>query len=221
MIYTDLTKLALRISFEAHKNQTDKSGLPYVYHPFHLAEQMDDEISTCVALLHDVAEDTSLTVDDLQAMGFPHEVTDALRLLTHRSGVPYLDYIEAIRQNPVAVRVKLADLAHNSDWSRLDVFDAKAQERLVKYDMARQLLHGWVKRSDIRTIRGFVTPCCDIKVPQDSRFCTFCGEPLNGGAACLMDWDDGFTAYFCRECGCSVPLRDRFCRYCGTPIVRR
>ena len=54
-------KKALRISFNAHKSQIDKSGMPYVYHPFHLAEQMDDELSTCVALLHDVVEDTDIT----------------------------------------------------------------------------------------------------------------------------------------------------------------
>ena len=57
MLYTNLTKKALKISFQAHKNQLDKSGIPYVYHPFHLAEQMDDEYSVCVALLHDVVED--------------------------------------------------------------------------------------------------------------------------------------------------------------------
>ena len=65
MIYTPLTKKALKISFKAHKDQVDKSGLPYVYHPFHLAEQMNDEYSTCVALLHDVVEDTDISLDDL------------------------------------------------------------------------------------------------------------------------------------------------------------
>ena len=81
MIYTKLTKAALRLCFEAHRDQVDKTGMPYVFHPFHLAEQMTDEITTAAALLHDVVEDTDYTLDDLTAMGFPKEVTDALAFL--------------------------------------------------------------------------------------------------------------------------------------------
>ena len=121
MIYTPLTKKALAISFNAHKNQTDKSGAPYVYHPFHVAEQMDDEYSTCVALLHDTVEDTDITLDYLKSEGFPDEVIDALALMTHDDDVPYMDYIEQLRGNPLACKVKIADLTHNSDLSRLDV----------------------------------------------------------------------------------------------------
>ena len=98
MLYTPLTKKALNISFIAHKNQVDKSGMPYVYHPFHLAEQMDDELSTCVALLHDVVEDTDLTLDELRRDGFPDEVIEALSLMTHSDDVPYLDYIGAMKE---------------------------------------------------------------------------------------------------------------------------
>ena len=87
MIYTQQTKKALKLCFEAHKDQMDKSGMPYVFHPFHLAEQMTDEITTIVALLHDVVEDTDFTLDDLQAMGFPTEAIYALRLLTDRRSV--------------------------------------------------------------------------------------------------------------------------------------
>ena len=65
MLYTSLTKKALTLCFEAHKDQVDKTGLPYVFHPFHLAEQMDDELSTVCALLHDVVEDTDITFGDL------------------------------------------------------------------------------------------------------------------------------------------------------------
>ena len=79
---------------------------------------MTDEVSVCVALLHDVVEDTGLTFADLERE-FPPEVTDALRLLTHEKGTDYFDYVRALRGNPVAVEVKLADLAHNSDESRL------------------------------------------------------------------------------------------------------
>ncbi len=140
MIYTALTKKALRISFEAHKNQTDKSGMPYVYHPFHLAEQMKDEYSTCVALLHDVVEDSGFTWNDLVEAGFPDEVTEAIGFMTHDKSVPYMDYVAAIKNNPIAREVKIADLRHNSDLSRLDTIDDKALERVEKYKKAIRLL---------------------------------------------------------------------------------
>ena len=136
MLYTALTKKALKISFDAHKNQVDKSGMPYVYHPFHLAEQMDDELSTCVALLHDVVEDTDITLDELRNDGFPNEVIEALSLMTHSDDVPYLDYVRVMKDNPIARKVKLADLAHNSDLSRLEIVDDKALERVNKYKQA-------------------------------------------------------------------------------------
>lgn len=140
MIYTELTKKALVISFNAHKNQVDKSGMPYVYHPFHLAEQMDDEYSTCVALLHDVVEDTNITIADLKSEGFPSEVINAIELMTHDDSVPYLGYVKIIKTNPIASKVKLADLKHNSDLSRLDVVDNKVLERVEKYKKAINIL---------------------------------------------------------------------------------
>lgn len=117
MVYTPLTSRAMRLAYEAHHGQTDKNGIPYIFHPIHLAESMDDEISCCAALLHDVAEDTDVTLEMLSEM-FPPAVMDALRLLTHSDDVDYFDYVRAIRTNPIAVKVKLADLAHNSDQSR-------------------------------------------------------------------------------------------------------
>ena len=140
MIYTEQTKKALKLCFAAHRDQVDKSGLPYVFHPFHLAEQMTDERTVIVALLHDVAEDTDYTLDDLRAMGFPAEAVDALALLTHDPAVPYLDYAAAIRQNPIARAVKLADLRHNSNLTRLDRVDDKAIQRAEKYLRAIRLL---------------------------------------------------------------------------------
>ncbi|MBR5825493.1 MAG: GTP pyrophosphokinase [Clostridia bacterium] len=142
MIYTSETKKALRLCFEAHKEQVDKSGMPYVFHPFHLAEQMQDEVTTVVALLHDVVEDTDYTIADLTDMGFSREVTDALSLLTHDDEVPYMDYVALIKNNPVAKAVKIADLKHNSDTTRLDVVDEKVMQRVEKYKKALALLEG-------------------------------------------------------------------------------
>ena len=142
MLYTDLTKKALKICFDAHKDQVDKAGIPYVTHPLHLAEQMPDETTTVVALLHDVVEDSDYTMDDIIAAGFPKEVTDALALLTHDEAVPYMEYVAALKENPVAKRVKLADLEHNSDLSRIDEITPKDIARIGKYQKAKALLLG-------------------------------------------------------------------------------
>lgn len=140
MIYTPKTKQALKLCFETHKNQVDKSGMPYVFHPFHVAEQMTDEASTIVALLHDVVEDTPYTLEDIAAMGFGDEVTDALALLTHDEAVPYLEYVAALRSNPIARAVKRADLMHNSDEGRMDEITPKDRARLQKYRAAWAIL---------------------------------------------------------------------------------
>ena len=121
MIYTNLTKKALKICFNAHINQVDKTGLPYVFHPFHLAEQMNSEDEVCVALLHDTVEDTDITFEDLINEGFNDNIISALKLLTHNDDTPYMDYIYKIKANPLARKVKLADLYHNSDLTRLDL----------------------------------------------------------------------------------------------------
>ena len=118
MIYTNLTKKALKICFNAHFNQVDKTGLPYVFHPFHLAEQMNKEDEVCVALLHDTVEDTDITFEDLINEGFNDNIISALKLLTHNDDTPYMDYIYKIKTNPLARRVKLADLYHNSDLTK-------------------------------------------------------------------------------------------------------
>ena len=140
MIYTKLTKQAIRLCFHAHADQVDKSGLPYLLHPLHLAEQMGDEITTVVALLHDVVEDTPYTLEDLQNMGYPEAVVEALALLTHDPAVPYMEYVARIGQNPVARAVKLADLRHNSDITRLDCVTHRDLDRVKKYRQAMQLL---------------------------------------------------------------------------------
>ena len=140
MIYTPITKKALKLCFEAHKEQVDKSGMPYVFHPFHLAEQMKTEETTVVALLHDLVEDTDYTIEDLMSMGFSKSITDAIALMTHTNDVEYMDYVREIKNNPIAKAVKLADLKHNSDLTRLDVADEKALSRREKYLKAIKLL---------------------------------------------------------------------------------
>lgn len=140
MIYTDLTKTALALSFELHKDQFDKSGLPYIFHPFHLAEQMSDEYSVCVALLHDVIEDTDTTIMDLRTYGFPDQVLDAIVVLTRSCDTDYFDYITKVKKNPLARAVKLEDLKHNMDMTRLKYPTQKDFRRLEKYKKAYAVL---------------------------------------------------------------------------------
>lgn len=138
MIYTELTIRAMDLAYQAHHGQYDKGGVPYIFHPIHLAEQMDDEISTCVALLHDTVEDTSVTLEQI-AREFPKEVADAVALLTHAENVEYFDYVRAIKANPIAVKVKLADLAHNGDPKRI-CNQGNSEKRNAKYAQARRIL---------------------------------------------------------------------------------
>ena len=212
MIYTELTKKAMKLCFEAHKDQTDKSGLPYVFHPFHLAEQMPDEITTAVALLHDVAEDAHITPDALAETGFPPAVTEAVDRLTRREGVPYLAYVAAVKSDPVAKTVKLADLRHNSDLTRLDAVTKEDLRRVEKYRQAMVLLES----PDPPEPRpGWQTDCCCVTVPQGSGYCPCCGRKIETHRDvpdALFDPED--TVWAC-ECGGSEPLEFLYCSRCG------
>ena len=115
MIYTDKTKKAIKLCFEAHAGQVDKSGIPYAHHPLHLAEQMQDEETTVAALLHDVVEDTDWTFDDLRNEKIPEEIIEALQLCTHDVSKDYFEYVQQIIDsgNMTAIHVKQNDLRHN------------------------------------------------------------------------------------------------------------
>ena len=134
MYYSDLVKKACVIMYDAHKNDLDKGGYPYVFHPFYLAAQMDDEGSVCTALLHDVIEDhgDKYSFEYLEKAGFSEAVIRALRLLTHEDGVPYMDYVRQLAKDPIARRVKLADLRHNTDTRRLNGVRPKKYEQYMQ-----------------------------------------------------------------------------------------
>lgn len=138
---TDL-ELASEIARRAHAGQKDRAGRDYVTHPQAVADMVETEIEKTVAMLHDVAEDTPFTLDSLRVL-FGDEIADALTLLTHEDGVEYMDYVAAIKGNKIAERVKLADLAHNMDLSRLGREPSDADlKRVRKYKAARELLLG-------------------------------------------------------------------------------
>lgn len=140
MIYTELTGKAMQVCFRAHRDQLDKGGMPYVFHPFHLAEQMTDENTVVTALLHDVVEDSNITLDMLKTMGFDGEIAEALRLLTRDPRISYMEYIESICANPIAKAVKIADLKHNSDLTRLPEVTSADLLRVEKYTEALKRL---------------------------------------------------------------------------------
>ena len=163
MIYTELTKKAMNIAYKAHDGQFDKCGFPYICHPIHLAESIIttlplyinndnnkdylkgipvDEYLTCVALLHDVVEDTDITIEDL-SKEFPFIVTQAVDLLTHRKGVDYFDYIYKIKSNFLARSIKILDILHNKNKDRESLIDEdqdKKDTRDEKYRKALRIL---------------------------------------------------------------------------------
>lgn len=139
MINTKLTRKAMIIAYNAHQGQVDRAGVPYIYHPIHLAEQMDTETECVVALLHDVVEDTDITFADLYEY-FPKEIIDILKLLTHDKSVDYMDYVKKIKENSIAKKIKIADIKHNSDESRLDKITPKDILRRGKYQKALKIL---------------------------------------------------------------------------------
>ena len=142
MLYTPLTNKALKFAYDAHHGQLDYNGIPYIFHPVHLAESMDDEISCCAALLHDVVEDTDVTMTQL-CREFPPEVTEVVALLTHDDGSDYFTYVRRIKDHPIARKVKLADLEHNGDQSRCvgsGLTDAQLTYWKEKYAKAKDIL---------------------------------------------------------------------------------
>ena len=134
MYYSEMVKKAVNIMFEAHKEDFDKGGYPYVFHPFYLATKVEGENETCVALLHDVIEDhgDKYSFEYLENEGFNKEIIDALKLLTHNKEIPYMDYIANIAKNNVAKVVKIEDLKHNLDIRRTVGEKAKKYDTYVK-----------------------------------------------------------------------------------------
>jgi (p)ppGpp synthase/HD superfamily hydrolase len=128
---------AILCAVQAHAGQRDKAGAPYILHPLRMMMKMENEAEMIVAVLHDVVEDTPLTLDDLRAKGFSEEIIAAVDHLTCREGEKYDAFIKRVRQSPLAVRVKLADLEDNLDLRRLENVTERDIERIKKYQASR------------------------------------------------------------------------------------
>ena len=141
----EIIKRAYSFAKEAHKGIRRRSGEPYILHPIAVAKIVSQEIglgstSICSALLHDVVEDTDMTLEELEKL-FPPAVTEGVRLMTHDDSTDYFDYVRRIK-GTVAEPVKRADIAHNSDLSRMDTVTEKDLLRIEKYKKALRILDG-------------------------------------------------------------------------------
>lgn len=135
-----MVDLALSIARQAHEGQLDKEGVDYIEHPIYVASQVDTEEEKAVALLHDVIEDSPVSAEELLQAGLPETVVTAVQVLTKKKEQDYQTYLENVKKNPLARVVKLADLKHNSDLSRLSSITEKDRERLKKYKKAIDFL---------------------------------------------------------------------------------
>ena len=136
MTNEELVALAKRIAIDAHADQVDKAGAPYWHHPEYVANHVKTPAEKAVAWLHDVVEDTDWTFEGLLAEGICPEVVEGVKAITKREGEAYETYLDRVKANPLAKTVKLADLAHNMDLSRIAQPTEKDFARIEKYRWA-------------------------------------------------------------------------------------
>jgi (p)ppGpp synthase/HD superfamily hydrolase len=135
-----LLEKAIEIAVRAHAGQKGKDGSPYILHPLRVMGRMGRDEERMAAVLHDVVEDSEVTLEELREAGFPEVVLEAVRLMTHEEGISYDDYVARLKPNAMARRIKVADLEDNSDIRRLSGIEERDLERLRKYHRAWQIL---------------------------------------------------------------------------------
>ena len=132
---------AHEVAKKAHFGQTDRAGIDYIKHPETVASFVTTDEEKAVAYLHDVIEDTTLTLLDLKKEGFSKNIIEAVDILTKKKGQDYQSYLNLVKKNELARVVKLADLRHNSDLTRLPLITEKDLERNKKYSSAITFLN--------------------------------------------------------------------------------
>lgn len=135
-----LLSLAIKVATEAHEGQLDKGGNPYILHPQAVAASLDNTENKIVAYLHDVIEDTDVTLDKLEKLGFTYRIVNSVRILTKSKDVSYDDYLKSVKKDSNAWHVKMADIKHNMDISRIPEPTAKDFSRIEKYKKALAFL---------------------------------------------------------------------------------
>lgn len=140
IMFNKLLDLAIKVASEAHSGQLDKGGNPYILHPMAVANSVESTEEKIVAYLHDVVEDTNITLEDLKNMGFTHRIVNSIRILTKSKDVSYEDYLKSVKMDSNAWRVKMADIKHNMDLSRIPNPTEKDMARIQKYQKALSFL---------------------------------------------------------------------------------
>ncbi len=140
----EMLLMAIGVAINCHHDQVDKSGSLYILHPLHVMDSVEGIDAKTVAVLHDTIEDTSLYLSDLEDMGFPKHILQAIDSITKRKGEKLESYWARIKENQLAIQVKLADIAHNSSEERLAKLSKEEADYLRnKYERARKfILHG-------------------------------------------------------------------------------
>jgi (p)ppGpp synthase/HD superfamily hydrolase len=121
---------AVALAFAAHEGQVDKAGRPYIDHPLRVMLKIQDDEARMAAVLHDVLEDSDITVVDLYEQGCPVDVVSAVVALTKRPAEPMEEYLERVAGDRLALMVKYADIADNTDPERLSLLPEEEADRL-------------------------------------------------------------------------------------------
>ncbi|MCD8088486.1 MAG: HD domain-containing protein [Oscillospiraceae bacterium] len=136
---TEKVEKARKIAYQAHEGQVDKAGKPYTEHLEFVASHVETEAEKCVAYLHDVLEDTDYPPENIETI-FGQEIYQAVCTMTHQNGEDYFDYVRRVSQNPIARRVKMADLTNNMMVERLPTVTEADILRVRKYQKAYDML---------------------------------------------------------------------------------
>lgn len=132
---------AIQVASLKHEGQKDKSGNPYIFHLLHVMNNVEGLETKIVAVLHDILEDTDMTREELLLLGFSESIVDAIEILTKPKQQVYMDYIKNVNRNKIAKEVKLVDLKHNMDLTRLEDITEKDLKRSEKYFKAYKYLN--------------------------------------------------------------------------------
>jgi (p)ppGpp synthase/HD superfamily hydrolase len=139
---------AIALAVEAHRGQRDKTGQPYILHALRVMLRLETEHEQMAGVLHDVVEDTPHTLEDLRRLGYPDAVVEAADCLTRRGDETYEQFVERAIANPIARRVKLADIEDNMDVRRIGEISEKDRERLNRYIQARARVKQAIEASE-------------------------------------------------------------------------
>ena len=150
-IVTPTLEDAIILATDAHRGQKDRNDEPYIMHPLRVAAQLWGYDERMVAVLHDVIEDTDVTLDDLRKAGYPGHIADAVDAISKKKDIdePYSQYIRRVKENPLATKVKIADLHDNANLGRLPKVEAYDLKRLDRYNRALQFLTGRYESPEI------------------------------------------------------------------------